>query len=333
MAEQRAAAGDVKDFQEVDRKEVFTLLRQMCDILILIHRSPDGDCVGGGYALHLMLRALGVRSRVQCADPIPAIFDMITKDVRFEDFSPQYLVTVDVAGRSLLGDLPPQLKDAPIHLCIDHHISNTFYAEKIFWDPDSAAVSEMLYYMMRDNGVEITPEIATCLYIGMATDTGCFQFENAGADTFLAVSELKRKYPRLPYARINREMFVLRSKGRMTLDARLMQNVKISPSGAVALLYVPYDWIQELGVTQDELDGISNLPMQMKGVEIGITVKQQQSGDYRVSMRAGDNASVVGVCEQFGGGGHVKAGGCSISRGEPQSVCEALINAAEASLA
>lgn len=313
-------------------KETWKRLKAMQDVYILIHRSPDGDCIGGGYALHWLLRGAGIRSRVCCADPIPALYHCITEGVTFEDFISQHIVSVDVADRKLFGTLAECSADCAVELAIDHHISNTGYAQAGLWHPEASAACEVLYEMMRENQLPMTQQLALCLYVGIATDTGCFKFDNAGAEAFAAVAEIKRQFPDLPYARLNRALFDLKSRGRIQMDARLMQTVQCSADGRVALLYLPHDWLAELQVEQYETDGIANLPMQMMGVEIGITVKAQADGSYRVSMRAGDQADVSAVCQRFGGGGHVKASGCHIHDGAPEAVCAMLMQAAEAVL-
>ena len=314
-------------------RETLTLLRSLRDVLILIHRSPDGDCIGGGYALYYMLQQLGIRSRVLCADPIPAQYHDITDGVTFADFPPQCVVTVDVADRKLLGDLPQELAGGPVRLCIDHHISNTRYAKNLCWDPNASAACEILFHLIQaDSTLRLTEQLAVCLYIGMATDTGCFRFSNAGADTFDAVAQIKRAFPDLPYARINREMFVLKSRGRIALDSRLMQNIRFSADGRVALIYLPDAWMQEYSVTPAEVDSAANLPMQVMGVEIGMICKQQPDGSFRVSLRAGETADVSVIAKHFGGGGHVKAAGCTIADGEPEDVCRMLMDTAAAML-
>lgn len=315
---------------EISAKEAFAVLRSLRDVHILIHWSPDGDCIGGGYALYHILRDMGIRARVCCVDPIPAMFRDIAAGIEFEEFEPQSYVSVDVADRKLFGELPE--KEAEIALCIDHHISNTHYAKKLYWNPQSAAACEVLFRLMQENDIPLTKEIALCLYSGIATDTGCFRFSNADARAFEAVAQIKAAYPDLPYARLNREFFILKSAGRIQLDTRLMQNMKLSGDGQIALIYLPYAWMEELHLSSEETDGTANLPMQIIGVEIGITCKQQPDGSYRVSLRGGDRADVSAVAQHFGGGGHVKASGCSIAEGEPEAVCKMLMDAASAIL-
>ena len=318
--------------KEIGSREALDILRSLRDVHILIHRSPDGDCIGGGYALYHILKGMGIRSRVICADPIPAAFCEITDGITFETFEPQCRISVDVADKNLFGSLPQEELESPIILCIDHHVSNTHYAQNLYWNPHSSAACEVLFRMMEEDRIELTEKIALCLYVGIATDTGCFQFSNADAAAFDAAAKIKAAFPDLPYARINREMFVLKSQGRIHLDARLMQNVQLSADGRVALIYLPYAWMEELHVSGDEVDGVANLPMQIIGVEIGITCKQQADGTYRISMRGGEIADVSKVCAVFGGGGHVKAGGCCVNTGAPEEVCRRLIEAAEDSL-
>lgn len=318
--------------REIDSKAAYAMLRSLRDVHILIHRSPDGDCIGGGYALYHLFRQLGIRSRVCCADPIPDTFRDITEGIVFEEFEPQVRISVDVADRKLFGDLPDADKNADILLCIDHHISNMHYAENLCWNPHSAAACEVLFRMLQENEIPLTRELALCLYTGISTDTGCFQFSNADAAAFDAVAQIKTAFPDLPYARLNREFFVLKSQGRIRLDTRLMQNVQLSADGQVALIYLPYAWMQELNVSSDEVDGVANLPMQIIGVEIGITCKQQQDGSYRISLRAGEHADVSKVANCFGGGGHVKASGCSVFEGTPEEVCRKLMDVSSAVL-
>ncbi|MBQ8921126.1 MAG: DHH family phosphoesterase [Oscillospiraceae bacterium] len=318
--------------REIDSRAAFALLKGLEDAEILIHRSPDGDCIGGGYALYRILKEMGIRSRVVCADQIPALYRDITEGVTFEDFEPKVRISVDVADRKLFGELTEEQKNSDILLCIDHHISNTHYAQNLCWDPHSAAACEVLFRLMKENGIPLTREIALCLYIGIATDTGCFQFSNADANAFAAVAQIKREFPDLPYARLNRELFVLKSQGRLRLDARLMQDIRISESGKTAVILLPYALMQRYRLSAEEVDGVANLPMQIWGVEVGITVKQQEDGSYRVSLRGGEHADVSAIAQHFGGGGHVKASGCSIREGEAEDVCGQLMAVSEAML-
>ena len=144
---------------EIGAQEAMEQLRRLKDVHILIHRSPDGDCIGGGYALYHILRGLGIRSRVVCSDPFPGMYHDVTDGIVFEDFEPKTWISVDVADKKLFGALPEADRDAEITLCIDHHISNTHYAKQLFWNPHSSAACEVLFRMMQDCGLPLTQEI------------------------------------------------------------------------------------------------------------------------------------------------------------------------------
>ena len=158
--------------KKVDAKLAAEFLMDNDNFVILTHASPDGDTLGSGFALRAALELLGKKAKVICPDEIPAKFNFIAmqKDI---DFEPETVVAVDIADDKLLGSLREVYKDK-IELCIDHHRSNTEFAKRLYLEADSGAATECVYNVIEVLGVEITPYIASCLYLGMATDTGCF---------------------------------------------------------------------------------------------------------------------------------------------------------------
>ena len=177
--------------QNVDRETVVSRLLGTDDILILCHKNPDGDTIGSGAALCKALQHLGKTAAVLCSDPIPAMYDYMQITVYDGSFTPAFVVAVDVAGIQLFGD-HNNIQDYAEHvdLCIDHHGSNSGYAYETLVDDRAAAAAELLTELIPQMGVELTPEIAACLYTGVATDTGCFRFTNTTANTHLAAAKL-----------------------------------------------------------------------------------------------------------------------------------------------
>ena len=172
--------------QNVDRETVVSRLLAADDILILCHKNPDGDTIGSGTALCLALQQLGKNAAVLCSDPIPAMYDYMPITVFDGSFSPAFVVAVDVAGIQLFGERN-NIRDYAEHvnLCIDHHGSNSGYAYETLVDDHAAAAAELLTTLIPEMGAKITPEIASCLYTGVATDTGCFRFSNTTAETLV----------------------------------------------------------------------------------------------------------------------------------------------------
>ena len=199
-----------------------------------------------------------------------------------------------------------------VDLCIDHHVSNVPYAKARLLDGTASAVCEILYRLCRVLPVQITDSIAVCLYTGMATDTGCFQYDNAGPETHRAVAALMEICPDVRYAWINRKMFAVKSFGRLQLDKLLIDHLECYLDGKCVLICVSQEFLRKFHVDEAELEGIAGFPLQVEGAEIGITMKEKEAGKFRISMRSADQVNVSAICQRLGGGGHVKAAGCQV---------------------
>jgi phosphoesterase RecJ-like protein len=312
--------------QSLTLSETAEYLRGCEDVYILIHQSPDGDCVGAGYALSAMLRQLGKRTLVKCSDPIPKRYQFLQAAAPEETelFSPKTILTVDVADPKLLGKEVQEAYGDKVDLCIDHHASNVPYAQKRYLDGTAAAACEILYQLSKLLPVTLTAEIATCLYTGIATDTGCFQYDNVSAITHKSVAELMECCPEVGYARINRAMFAVKSFGRLQLEQLLIDKLERYLDGKCILICITQEFIQKFQIDEAELDGIAGFPLQVEGAEIGITMKEREPGKFRVSMRSADTADVSVICQLLGGGGHKKASGCLV-KGTAEEAREKLL--------
>ncbi len=319
------------------------------DVWILTHQNPDGDAIGSAYGLYYVLRALGKRAHVVCQDPIPALYsDLLPQELDmscqefvyspfgynmrkpYPAFPPKYYVSTDVADPKLLGDIY-DVFGFFIDLAIDHHRSNTMYAGETCLQPDAAAACQVLYEIVKVLELPITPKLAACLYTGIATDTGCFKFENTTARTHQAVAELMAVQPDLPYARMNRMLFDVKSLAQLQMERQLFSQAIMCCGGACVLFCVSQALLKTYGLDDSTLEGVSALPLQIEGAEIGITMREREPGVYKVSLRSAGSADVSSVCQQFGGGGHLRAAGCLL-RGTEEEVRRQLIRAAEQEL-
>ena len=161
--------------------------------------------------------------------------------------------------------------------------------------------------------VTITDFMATCLYTGIATDTGCFQYDNVSAETHRTVAALMDLCPDVRYSQINRRMFAVKSFGRLQLEQLLIDHMEQYLGGKCILICVTQEFLRKFQVDEAELEGIAGLPLQVEGAEVGITMKEKESGKFRVSMRSADRVNVSAICQTLGGGGHVKAAGCLVT--------------------
>lgn len=281
------------------------------DILILCHRNPDGDTLGSGYALLMALKAMGKRARLLCDDVIPGKFSYLYESTLIERFEEKFIVSVDVAERKLLGESFNEKYGDRVDLSFDHHGTNKLFAKMTYCEPDSASACEIIYSVIKALGVEINDKIASCLYTGMSTDTGCFRYSNVTPRTHRIAAELIEKGA--DHSRINVRMFETKSMSSIMLEKMCMDTLECYGDGKVAVITVTKAMLESCGADKSMLDAIKPITRQIEGVEIGLTVKEEDGGKTGVSVRTGESYDASLICAHFGGGGHVRAGGCEMS--------------------
>ncbi len=291
--------------REINEILAADFLKDNDNFLVLTHASPDGDTLGAGHGLVMALRQLGKNANVVCPEGLPKKFSFL--ELPQLNFEPQTIVAVDIADQKLLGQMEADF-DGKVDLCIDHHGSNTHYANLLYFEPDSAAACECVFKVVKELGVEITPYIASALYLGMSTDTGCFKFSNTTPRTLRFAAELIELGA--DYVEINRKMFETKSKERIAMERLVLENIEFYFDGKCAVLTVTEDMINTTGCDRAELDGITAISRQVEGVLIGATIKEQPDGSFKVSLRTHEPYDASLVCAAFGGGGHKRAAGC-----------------------
>lgn len=288
-------------------------LNEQNEIIILTHANPDGDTLGCGYALMSALRNLGKRVMLLNKDRIPDKFGYMILDNDEVDRNTAYVVAVDVADKKLFGEeLKNEFGDRT-NLCIDHHPSNKFYADLTVLDGESAAASEVLYEFIKAMGAEITPHIATCLYTGISTDTGCFKYSNVTAKTHRIAAELIETG--VDHSKINEIMFDTKSMNNLMLEKMCLETLEIFADGKVASVCVTQEMLRKSDTDKSAIDAIKPITRQIEGVEIGLTFKEDEMGAIGVSVRTSENYNASDICAVFGGGGHARAAGCQLKTG------------------
>lgn len=295
---------------QINYKEAAAFIKKCSDVYILTHQSPDGDTIGSAFALCKVLRSMGKRANVLCSDELPKRYSFMYKDYVPQHFTPRTIIAVDVADSKLLGKNLMQYSHF-VNLCIDHHISNTHYAEKLLLNGKAAAACEVMYELFCEMEADIDKDIADCLYTGLATDTGCFKYENTTQRAHVIAAELM-EYG-IDYAWINRVMFDVKSRARIQVEQYVTENTEYYLNEKCAMVAVTNDVINEMGLELEEFEGLASLALQLEGVEIGITIKEREKGKYKISMRSASDIDVSAICSKLGGGGHVKAAGCQLN--------------------
>lgn len=295
--------------RRIDLNEAGRFLRENDCFLILMHGSPDGDTLGCGYALCGALQQIGKKAKAVCPDPIPKKFDYVYREVEQQEFEPQTIVTVDVADAKLLYGMKELGEKAA--LCIDHHVSNTEYAERLLLAPEYAAACELMFELLSSMPeVKITSCIADCLYTGIATDSGCFKYSNTSPQTHVYAAELMKLGADI--VPINYAMFDMKSQGRLKLEQTVLSKIRYYDAGKIAVIDVTQELIDSIeGIDSEDVGALAAIPRQIEGVDIGICIKEKKPGLFKASLRSSENADVAAIAQQFGGGGHARAAGCA----------------------
>lgn len=279
--------------------------------LIISHRRPDGDTLGCSAALCLGLRALGksawVLENPETTPRFQWLCQGLTVDTPPED---GVTVTVDVASPTMLPAAAVPLL-GKIDLRIDHHGAATDFTERSLVDPGSASCAEIIWEVLRSMGCPLDARIAEALYVGVSTDTGCFRFANTTAHTFQAAAACVQAGADI--YRLNQTLFETNSLGRLRIQGWIVDHMSLFREGRLAVCAIPRSVEERLGVTEDDMDNISNFPRTVDGVEMAATLRQTPQGDVKLSVRAIPGRDATRIAVRFGGGGHKGAAGASIA--------------------
>ena len=292
---------------KIDVKECVALLKEFDNYLILSHRNPDGDTLGSAFALKRTLDKMGKKSFVKCVDPMHHKYSYLWDGVDNTEFTFDKIIAVDVADKKLLGESFEEMYGDNVWLCIDHHMTNREYSENLLLE-DRAAAAVVIYEVICESGVEFTPEIASCVYTGLATDTGCFMFSNTTPTVHRIAAEVMEKGA--DYVNINRLMFETKSMSYLRLEQMAVSSIESHFDGKCAIMTITRKMFEESGSSSTECDGIAALPRKIEGVKVGVTIRERHNGSYKVSMRTVEPYDAAKICGHFGGGGHHAAAGC-----------------------
>ena len=302
----------------IDLHETAKILENADKILLLCHSHPDGDTLGSAYALARALLGMGKRVRVECSDPIPKDFSFMLEGIETDDFEPELIAAIDVADIKLLGKESEGKYTGKIGLCIDHHGSNMLYADKVCLEADSASTAEIIYLLLKIMQVDPDPVIASCLFTGVSTDTGCFRFSNTTVRTFEIAAELA-KLGADTY-NIIQVFFETKTKTYAALERLALDSMRFYFSDRCALICVTQDMYKRSGSNESETDRLANLPRQIEGVLVGVTMRELKDGSFKASVRTHGDIDASEICKRLGGGGHMGAAGCTLYGSKQQAI-------------
>lgn len=291
----------------IDKKECLRLLKENDGFLVLSHEHPDGDTLGSAFALCEILKIMGKKRAFLCCDEPSADFSYMTDGFCPDKIENPFVVAVDVADEKLLGSVR-EAYGGKIDLCIDHHMSNTYYAKNAYVE-NRAAAAEIIYEICLGLGVEPNKYIRECIYTGISTDTGCFRYQNTEPSSLRIAAELMEKG--IDSKKINKLMFETKTKSFLELELLARETLEYHFDGKSALITITQDMYKKSGSNEHECYPITALPRQIEGVLVGAVLKEKKDGTYGISVRTEGDIDASAICSQLGGGGHKGAAGAS----------------------
>lgn len=309
------------DFKKLTLKELCDVLCKNERTLIVYHVRPDADAIGSAFALKKILSLMGISAFCACSDEVPSRLSFLSEDsqgsVLIDPDMPvdhERVISVDSASPSQLGAMFDYLKK-DVDLMIDHHAMGTVYADN-YIDAGAAATAEIIYDIAAElvNRGELScipSEVYGLIYAGLSSDTGGFRFANATPKSYRIAADIIEKGVDTAY--INHMLFSSKSPKQLAAEGEAARRLNLYCSKTVAVTTIPYTSKYSLGLNDEDMETVIDIPRSLAGVEVAVAVRQSTNENiFRASMRSIGDIDVSYICSKFGGGGHKRAAGCTV---------------------
>lgn len=317
--------------------EIAKALQKFDNFIVSSHVSPDGDNLGSSVAVINFLKNLGKKVTYVLDDVVPANLKFITEgvkkcessDIINSDLKKYTLISLDCGDIYRIALDKKIVENVKNHINIDHHITNNGFGNYNYVKPEESSTCEIVYNVLKqyekiNESKVITVEIATALYLGLVTDTGCFQYSNVRPSSFKMAEELLEIG-----AQKNDIITRIYQSSKLNYYKVLgdaLENLEVYYDGKVAVTYLTLEMLLKHGVKYDEIDPIVTYTRDIEGVEVGIFIKEKNKGEFKISIRSKEKADVSLFAQEFNGGGHKRASGCTINVSDVQEAKAMLIS-------
>ncbi len=297
------------------------------------HIRPDGDCVGSCMAMYNYIVTYYPKIDVHVyLEPIPNIFKFLKNTDKIEDAiavaegtSFDLYIALDCSEGSRLGEAARLFDAAKTTICIDHHFSNSGFADFSYIVPDDSSTSELVYNQFGKD--KITKDIAECLYLGIIHDTGVFQYSCTTEATMDAAGFLMTKG--IDYPKICTDTYYAKTMVQNRMLGKALLGCKTFCDGKIIAAVITAEDMAEFGAQSKHLEGIVQQLRDTTGVEVAVFLYELADGDFKGSTRATGDVDLTVITGKFGGGGHKKAAGFSVSTKDPWNVIDEIVKMIE----
>lgn len=316
-------------------QELLNAVLDARSILVTTHVVPDGDAIGSALAMKLALEKVGKTVCICLSDPVPEFLRFLPGSdlicvARCVEGPFDLALVLDCGSADRVGQCEESVKSSKIVASVDHHATNTHFADINWVNTEAAATVEMVASIIRGLGVEYDADIATCLFAGLSTDTGSFRYSNTSADTFRVAADLVDAGAR-PWE-IAQSIYDTKPYGSLSALAEAILGIEFSCGGLIASMSIPAELMARHDITEGETEGFIGYARSIDGVEVAVALRELDGGTTRIGFRSKEKVDVAKVAAEFGGGGHVHASGCTM-RGSLEEVKSKVLPRLERALA
>lgn len=293
--------------------EIKNRIQNSSNIAILSHVAPDGDNIGSSLALYNTLKNMGANPVYILDDDIPKVYKFLkgAQNIHKPDIVHNFdlVFVLDCGDIERLGKSRMYINNQFV-INIDHHISNTYFGDINLIDANSSATGEIIYKLINKLHSAIDREIAECLYTAIVTDTGQFQYSNTTSKTHEIIAELIKNGVNPSY--IYKNIYQSQPKEKIMLIKKALESLELYYNDMLSCITLSKQQILESGAKESDTENIINYGRDIDGVEVAVFLKEIDTKKIKVSLRSNSAIDVCKIAMSFGGGGHIRASGCTI---------------------
>lgn len=295
-------------------KEAYEILEKSQKIYVVAHVNPDGDAIGSTFGIALALRKIGKDAKVvmpECSDTFKFLPHFNEHVDKIEDKEYDLLIALDSSDSSRLAISQDEFNRAKNVIMLDHHQKSKPFGNYRYIDDKKSSASEIAFLFIKHLGVKIDEDIATYLYTGIMTDTGSFNYSNTSSKTHRVIAKLIECGAK--HVEVCKKINDTMKEGKLRLLAKTVDNMETYYGGMLRLSYVSYNEIKELGLGDEDSEGMSNYLRKIENTEVAVYIRGKSDGTEKVSMRSNGRVDVSKIAIKFQGGGHPRAAGYTMN--------------------
>ncbi|MFR6017710.1 MAG: DHH family phosphoesterase [Paraclostridium sordellii] len=302
-------------------KNIIKAIREGNNFIVTSHYSPDGDNIGSTLSMYYTLKKLGKKVYYVLDDSIPLNLTFLVKDVKIlkseemnENLNDYTLISLDCGDFNRICVSESIKKSVKQLICIDHHASNNNYGDLNYINPNESSTCELVYNLLKEFSKEmgeqiLDEDISTYLYTGLLTDTGNFSYSNTNPSSYIMAYDLVNLGAKKDL--IIQKIFQSNTYNYYKLLGEALDTLEIVDK-KIASMMLTIDMLERNEISFNDADGVTSYTRDIDGVEVGLLFKEKAPGEVKVSFRSKNYVDVSAVAQVFGGGGHVRASGCTI---------------------